>query len=79
MICTLHQILTGNQLEEDEMGGEIPYSIYVDIKMVTKEKILHTQNACRIYNGSLLGKGKVKLSLCLTKHDAMKTYWGLKV
>jgi hypothetical protein len=22
------------------------------------------------------GKGKVKLSLCLTKHHAMKTYWG---
>jgi hypothetical protein len=25
------------------------------------------------------GKGKVKLSLCLTKHHAMKTYWGVEV
>jgi hypothetical protein len=26
------------------------------------------------------GKGKkVKLSLCLTKHHAMKTYWGMEV
>jgi hypothetical protein len=24
-------------------------------------------------------KGKVKLSLCLTKHHAMKTYWGVEV
>jgi hypothetical protein len=24
-------------------------------------------------------KVKVKLSLCLTKHHAMKTYWGVKV
>jgi hypothetical protein len=24
----------------------------------------------------LYGKVKVKLSLCLTKHNAMKTYWG---
>jgi hypothetical protein len=23
--------------------------------------------------------GKVKLSLCLTKHHAMKTYWGVEV
>jgi hypothetical protein len=26
--------------------------------------------------GKILGKKKVKLSLCLTKHYAMKTYWG---
>jgi hypothetical protein len=25
------------------------------------------------------GKGKVKLSLCLTKHHAMKTYCGVEV
>jgi hypothetical protein len=24
-------------------------------------------------------KAKVKLSLCLTKHHAMKTYWGVEV
>jgi len=24
-------------------------------------------------------KVKVKLSLCLTKHHAMKTYWGVEV
>jgi hypothetical protein len=25
------------------------------------------------------GKVKVKLSLCLTEHHAMKTYWGVEV
>jgi hypothetical protein len=25
---------------------------------------------------SCMVKGKVKLSLCLTKHHSMKTYWG---
>jgi hypothetical protein len=28
---------------------------------------------------SFEGKLKVKLSLCLTKYDAIKTYWGMKV
>jgi hypothetical protein len=26
--------------------------------------------------GNAVQEGKVKLSLCLTKHHAMKTYWG---
>jgi hypothetical protein len=30
-------------------------------------------------NESKLRKVKVKLSLCLTKHHATKTYWGMKV
>jgi hypothetical protein len=29
-----------------------------------------------IYFTQVKVKGKVKLSLCLTKHHAMKTYWG---
>jgi hypothetical protein len=32
--------------------------------------------------GNLVGtshKAKVKLSLCLTKHRAMKTFWGVEV
>jgi len=27
----------------------------------------------------LKGESKDKVSLCLTKHHAMKTYWGMKV
>jgi len=26
----------------------------------------------------MIGKGKVKMSLCLTKHHVMKAYWGAK-
>jgi len=32
------------------------------------------QNLIKIH-----GKGKVKFPLCLTKHHAMKTYWGVEV
>jgi len=30
-------------------------------------------------DGRKQGKGKVKLFLCLTKHRATKTYWGVEV
>jgi hypothetical protein len=30
---------------------------------------------CNISRCFLKGTGKVELSLCLTKHHAMKTYW----
>jgi hypothetical protein len=32
-----------------------------------------------LHHLSILGKVKVKLSLCLTKYHAMKTYWGVEV
>jgi hypothetical protein len=32
-----------------------------------------------MYIGLTMLKVKVKLSLCLTKHHAMKTYWGVEV
>jgi hypothetical protein len=31
------------------------------------------------FQNILKAKVKVKLSLCLTKHHAMKTYWGVEV
>jgi hypothetical protein len=32
-----------------------------------------------VYKFVWLGKGKVKLSLCLTKYHDMKKYWGVEV
>jgi hypothetical protein len=37
---------------------------------------LHSISARRKLPSGLKVKVKVKLSLCLTKHHAMKTYWG---
>jgi hypothetical protein len=39
--------------------------------MEPKGSLLCSQEPVKLY-----GKGKAKLSLCLTKHHATKTYWG---
>jgi len=45
--------------------------------------ILTQSNLCILYSvagkNNYMVKVKVKLSLCLTKHHTMKTYWGVEV
>jgi hypothetical protein len=55
----------------------------VDLDAVTKRKkslLVQPVNHCTVYSIVLETlcrvKVKLKLSLCLTKHHAMKAYWG---
>jgi hypothetical protein len=42
-------------------------------------KVTGWKNMYHTYWYIVLRKCKVKLSLCLTKHHAMKAYWGVEV
>jgi hypothetical protein len=41
--------------------------------------LLHLCKSCHRWRVPKTAKVKVKLSLCLTKHHTMKTYWGMEV
>jgi hypothetical protein len=44
--------------------------------MNVTELLPHGHDTENCVDASVKAKVKVKLSLCLTKHHAMKTYWG---
>jgi hypothetical protein len=45
----------------------------------SRTKVLFTGSTVRTSAIKLMVKVKVKMSLCLTKHHTMKTYWGVEM
>jgi hypothetical protein len=60
-------------VEDDESNGG-PRFHRTDENAEKVRNLVHSHR--RLSIRSVAGKGKLKLSLCLTKQHAMKTYWG---
>jgi hypothetical protein len=74
--CALNKILLDDQIYEDEWAK---YTWRIHRKCYSENLTGREIFECVGIGKMIILKGKGKLSLCLTKHHAMKAYWGVEV